>query len=74
MMVNYEEEYDKFEDTPNNIDYGSWYEYDNFQDFIDGKNALFSSDSLLPEQHRTFRCQRHRKAGNIQNFPGIGHR
>lgn len=40
MMVNYEEEYDKFEDTPNNIDYGSWYEYDNFQDFIDGKNAM----------------------------------
>ncbi|MCQ2962378.1 MAG: hypothetical protein MJ235_08610 [archaeon] len=39
-MVNYEEEYDKFEDTPNNIDYGSWYEYDNFQDFIDGKNAM----------------------------------
>lgn len=40
MMVNYEEEYDKFEDEPNNIDYGSWYEYDNFQDFIDGKNAM----------------------------------
>lgn len=40
MMVNYEEEYDNFEDKPNNIDYGSWYEYDNFQDFIDGKNAM----------------------------------
>ena len=40
MMVNYEEEYDKFEDRPNNIDYGSWYEYDNFQDFLDGKNAM----------------------------------
>lgn len=40
MMVNYEEEYDKFEDTPNNVDYGFWYEYDNFQDFIDGKNAM----------------------------------
>lgn len=40
MMVNYEEEYDNFEDNPNNIDYGSWYEYDNFQDFIDGKNAM----------------------------------
>lgn len=39
-MVNYEEEYDNFEDKPNNIDYGSWYEYDNFQDFIDGKNAM----------------------------------
>lgn len=40
MMVNYEEEYDNFEDKPSNIDYGSWYEYDNFQDFIDGKNAM----------------------------------
>ena len=39
-MVNYEEEYDKYEDIPNNIDYGSWYEYDNFQDFLDGKNAM----------------------------------
>lgn len=39
-MVNYEEEYDKYEDVPNNIDYGSWYEYDNFQDFLDGKNAM----------------------------------
>ena len=39
-MVDYEKEYDKFEDVPNNIDYGSWYEYDNFQDFIDGKNAM----------------------------------
>ena len=40
IMVDYEKEYDKFEDVPNNIDYGSWYEYDNFQDFIDGKNAM----------------------------------
>ena len=40
IMVDYEKEYDKFGDVPNNIDYGSWYEYDNFQDFIDGKNAM----------------------------------
>lgn len=40
MMVNYEEEYDNFENKPNNIDYGSWYEYDNFQDFLEGKNAM----------------------------------
>ena len=39
-MVDYEKEYDRFEDVPNNIDYGSWYEYDNFQDFLDGRNAM----------------------------------
>ena len=48
-MVDYEKEYEKYEDTPNNIDYGSWYEYDNFQDFLDGKNAMDLTEGEDPD-------------------------